>query len=255
MPAELVFLLSLPTLFILFLLLEAAVPTGRKFPTIRGWRLVGALALAATLLVSALVPPLVLGLLPGLGGLDLAAAGAWGAIPAFLAANLLSYWAHRIQHRYDLLWRLLGHQLHHSVARVDVASTFIIHPGDVAVHAALSGVAAALLGVTPEASMIAGVIGFLAALYQHLNIRTPRWTGYLVQRPEAHMLHHQRGVHARNFGDLPLWDMMFGTFVNPERADVPVGFEPGRGGRVLAMLAGRDVNREAEEQERARVAM
>ncbi len=56
------------------------------------------------------------------------------------------------------------------------------------------------------------------------------------------MLHHQRDIHSRNFGDMPVWDMLFGTYANPRRADVPVGFEPDRSRRVLAMLACVDVN-------------
>jgi sterol desaturase/sphingolipid hydroxylase (fatty acid hydroxylase superfamily) len=31
-----------------------------------------------------------------------------------------------------------------------------------------------------------------------------------------HALHHERGVHAYNYGDIALWDMVFGTFKDPE---------------------------------------
>ena len=33
------------------------------------------------------------------------------------------------------------------------------------------------------------------------DIRTPRWVGYIVQRPEAHGIHHANGVHAYNYSD------------------------------------------------------
>ena len=45
-----------------------------------------------------------------------------------------------------------------------------------------------------------GVLRLLLA-----NVRTPQWLGYLVQRPESHSVHHQRGVHAYNYSDLPLF--------------------------------------------------
>ena len=248
MSFDLFVILCVPALFLAFLMLEALLRTGRSFPAIRGWRLVGALGLAVTLAINALVPPLVLSWLPGWRLVDFTPAGLWGAVPAFAAATFLAYWAHRLQHWSDLLWRLFGHQLHHSVQRVDISSALIIHPFDVAFQTSLTAIAVTLLGVTGEAAALAGLMGFAAVLYQHLNVRTPRWTGYLIQRPEAHMLHHERGVHARNFGDLPLWDMLFGTFVNPERADVAVGFAPERSRRVLAMLVGRDVNRDADKE-------
>ena len=79
---------------------------------------------------------------------------------------------------------------------------------------------------------------FLAfnAAFQHANIATPRWLGYLVQRPESHAVHHAQSVHHYNFSDLPLWDMVFGTFVNPEKADFAVGFWKGASAELGGML-------------------
>ena len=53
----------------------------------------------------------------------------------------------------------------------------------------------------------------------------------------------QRDVHARNFGDMPLWDRLFGTYAEPTGEPVALGFAEGRGRRVLAMIACVDVNR------------
>jgi len=81
-------------------------------------------------------------------------------------------------------------------------------------------------------------------VFQHANLKTPRWVGYLVQRPESHAVHHERGVHAYNYSDLPLWDMVFGTFRNPA-ADRPLpqqGFYDGASARLLDMLLFRDVS-------------
>ena len=104
-------------------------------------------------------------------------------------------------------------------------------------------IAAGLLNVTPHAAAWGGLWGFAVGLYQHRDVRTPAWTGWIIQRPEAHMLHHERDVHARNFGDMPLWDRLFGTYGEPVDRDVELGFEPERTRRWLAMLAMVDVNR------------
>jgi len=98
------------------------------------------------------------------------------------------------------------------------------------------------LGLDPVAASITGFIGAFYAMFQHWNVRTPRWLGYLIQRPESHCLHHEKEVHGRNYSDLPLWDMLMGSFHNPERFEGEVGFEPAAARRVGAMLVGVDVN-------------
>lgn len=242
MRAEDSVMLAFPALFAGFLLLERMIGGGRPFPKIRFWTALGLIGFLLSGAVSAFVPMLVAPLLGALRVVDLAHLGLAGAAPALVLTTFFTYWTHRIQHRYDTLWRL-GHQLHHGVARIDVASAMMFHPIDLVVQFTAATLASALLGVTPLAAAIAGAANFAIALFQHLNVRTPQWLGYLVQRPESHCLHHERDVHARNFGDLPLWDMVFGTFANPKTADVPVGFAPERGRRVWAMIFCIDVNR------------
>ena len=56
------------------------------------------------------------------------------------------------------------------------------------------------------------------------------------------MLHHERGVHGRNYSDFPLWDMLFGSFVNPDRFDGDVGFDAPADRRLGEMLLWQDVN-------------
>ncbi len=79
-------------------------------------------------------------------------------------------------------------------------------------------------------------------LFQHTNIRTPRWLGDILQRPESHSLHHERGVHDRNFSDRPLFDILFGTFSNPKEFAGQNGYWNGACARVGSMLAFRDVS-------------
>src|ERR1051325_1975534 len=191
--------ISIPAIFLGLLILERVIGNGRVFAPIRFWTLFGLAGFVAAGLISAVVPALVAPRLAFAQLLDLSGWGLWGAMPTVILTTFFTYWSHRLQHRYDLLWRL-GHQFHHSVMRVDIASGMIFHPIDVVVQFIMATLAAALLGVSPQAAGLAGVAGFSIALYQHWNIRTPAWVGYFIQTPEQHVLHHERDIHARNFG-------------------------------------------------------
>ena len=70
-----------------------------------------------------------------------------------------------------------------------------------------------------------------------------RWLGYIVQRPESHSIHHGRGVHAFNYSNFPVFDMLFGTFRNAERFEPETGFYDGASTRIGEMLVFRDVSR------------
>ena len=59
-----------------------------------------------------------------------------------------------------------------------------------------------------------------------------------------HSRHHARGVHAGNYAELPLFDMLFDTFVNPPRFAKAAGFYHGASARVADMLRFRDVSGE-----------
>jgi len=178
-------------------------------------------------------------------GLRFVDLGRLGTVPAAVLAygvvSLANYAFHRAEHRVALLWRGL-HQLHHSPARMDEAGAAYTTPQEVAVSVGIFLVVTGALGLDPLSSAVCGYIGAFYSMFQHLNVRTPRWLGYVIQRPESHCLHHEVDVHARNYSDLPAWDILFGTFVNPERFDGRVGFTPERAARVGAMLVGVDVH-------------
>jgi sterol desaturase/sphingolipid hydroxylase (fatty acid hydroxylase superfamily) len=247
-------LLALPASFLVFMALEACIPSGRDQPAVRHWRLIGMAGFALTLVVFVFAPLLLVPYLPAkMAVVDLSPWGNWAALPVWALTTFFGYWLHRLMHYFDLLWRA-GHQLHHGVARVDIASAMIFHPVDILVQGVVAALlAAGLLNASAHAAAWAGLWGFAVGLYQHWDVRTPTWTGWFIQRPEAHLLHHERDVHARNFGDMPLWDRLFGTYGEPADRTVRLGFEPGRARRWLAMLAMVDVNR--VEQEKGRISL
>ena len=229
----------------LFILLDL-VYKARRYDTPRFWRL---RTLSVTMLAIALsfaVPMAWAKVIGDRGLLHLASLGTWfGALVGILVYEFCHYWYHRIVHRSDTLWRAF-HQMHHSAEGIDAWSAYYLAPTDAAMFISIGTlVFGPLLGLAPEAAAVANLFLTFNAFFQHANIRTPQWLGYIIQRPESHGIHHQRGVHAYNYSDLPLWDIVFGTFRNPERFDKKVGFYDGASTRVKDMLLGRDVTVEA----------
>jgi len=183
--------------------------------------------------------------LPETSLVDGAALGSWGgALVGILVYELAHYWYHRAAHSWNWLWRL-GHQMHHSAESLDAFGANYLHPIDAALFTTWAVlVFYPLLGLTPEAGAIAAAFLAFNAAFQHANIRTPRWLGTIVQRPESHAIHHGRNIHAYNYADLPFWDMLFGTYRNPKAGDEPrsEGFYDGASSRIGAMLTFHDVS-------------
>ncbi len=166
-----------------------------------------------------------------------------GALVGYVAITFVYYWWHRLLHDLGFLWRWV-HQVHHSPQRIEIVTSFYKHPIELVVNGVLSSAILYLLvGVGARAASVAVLLTGLAELFYHWNVRTPYWLGFIVQRPESHCIHHQEGVHSYNYADLPLWDMLFGTFRNPRRWDARCGFGPVNEARLPEMLAGVDVNR------------
>jgi sterol desaturase/sphingolipid hydroxylase (fatty acid hydroxylase superfamily) len=231
--------------------LERLAP-GREFPPGGlGWGLRGAAFLALTLFGSAVAPLLWDDWLYAHQLVDARALGTWGgAALGFAVFETALYAWHRALHRVPLLWRF--HQLHHSAERVDVWGANYFHPFDAVAFAVLSSLSLVLLvGVSAEAAAVVGLAATFANFFQHANVRTPRWLGYLIQRPESHCVHHERGLHAHNYADLPILDIAFGTFRNPATWQGQAGFWDGASERLGDLLLARDVagepGREARE--------
>ena len=151
------------------------------------------------------------------------------------------YWSHRARHAVSALWRWL-HQLHHSPARLEVLTAFYKHPLEIVCESiATSLLLYVLLGMSREAAFAIANFSGVLGLFYHWNVATPRWLGYVVQRPESHCVHHEQGVHAYNYSELPIVDMMFGTFKNPARFSAACGFGGDRERRLGELLLGGDV--------------
>jgi sterol desaturase/sphingolipid hydroxylase (fatty acid hydroxylase superfamily) len=226
-------------LFLAFAALDF-IARARRFPDVTNWRLKG---LAFALLYFALATYAPLFWDGWLGQHRLFAADTlplWAQIAGgFLLLEAGVYAWHRTMHNTPPLWRWF-HQMHHSAERVDIWGALYFHPFDTLGFTMVGSLALVLgFGVSAEAAIVINLMATFCSLFQHSNIRTPRWLGFIITRPESHSYHHERNVHARNYGDVPWFDMLLGTYHNPPEFKGEVGFYEGSSKKLVPMLAGR----------------
>ncbi len=228
-------------LFLAFAALDF-VSRARNFPNVARWRLKG-LAFAMLYFGLATYGPLFwdgwLGQyrLFGADTLPLWAQVAGG----FLLLEAGIYTWHRTMHNTPALWRWF-HQMHHSAERVDIWGALYFHPFDTLGFTMVGSLMLVLgFGISAEAAIVVNLMATFCGLFQHANIRTPRWLGFIITRPEAHSYHHERGVHGRNYGDVPWFDMLLGTYHNPPEFTGQVGFYEGGSHKLGPMLIGRQI--------------
>jgi sterol desaturase/sphingolipid hydroxylase (fatty acid hydroxylase superfamily) len=171
--------------------------------------------------------------------------GNWaGGFIAYFIATFVFYWWHRWRHQVDFLWRLF-HQIHHSPQRLEVITSFYKHPEEMVVNSILGSlIVYTILGLTLEAGAIYTFFTAIGEFFYHTNIKTPRWVGFVFQRPEMHRIHHQYNRHKNNYGDFACWDMMFGTYENPKDWVHACGFDEEKEQRLMDMLLLKDVHRQ-----------
>ncbi len=235
--------LTVFAVYALLIIVEALFPA-RELPRSPWWQARGLVAFFVFFFLSSYLPLWWGATLAEWQLLDLTALGKWGgAVVGVLLYECGVYFWHRSMHRSNFLWRFF-HQMHHSAERVDSYGAFWFSPLDMVGWTALSSFCLTLIiGITPEAAVMVLYITTFMGIFQHSNIRTPRWLGYIVQRPESHSYHHGRGIHAYNYSDLPLFDIIFGTFKNPEEFAQANGFYDGASLRLKDILLGRDVTK------------
>ena len=214
----------------------------KDYPEVRGWRAMGIVSMITYYFLAGYSPLLWDEYLGEYTLFDASSLPLWVAIPVgFIVLQLGIYVWHRTMHNTDPLWRWF-HQMHHSAERLDIFGAFYFHPLDMLGFTFVGSLMlVGLFGLSGEAAAVVNLMAAFCSMFQHLNVNTPRWLGYLVTRPESHSIHHKKDHHANNYGDIPLFDMIFGTFHNPVTFADEVGFGAGESHKVVPMLAGRAI--------------
>ncbi len=231
-------------MYLILMIWEFAFPA-RKLPKIRWWKLRGIIAMVVYILISVYLPLIYAAYLPGSTLFD--ASDLITPLQVLIGVftyELALYTWHRTMHRTDILWRVF-HQMHHSAERIDTFGAFYFSPFDMIGFTTMITVCFSLfVGLSPMAITIVLLTSNFLSIFQHTNISTPLWMGYIIQRPEAHALHHGKGVHGSNYCDLPLIDMLFGTYVNPEKFQQDSGFYIGASEKIVSMMLFKDISEE-----------
>ena len=224
---------------------EALFPA-RELPYMKNWKARGIISFVIFFYLSSYLPLIWDTYLVNYQVFDLSGLGTLGgAALGILIYQLALYAWHRIMHKSNVLWRVF-HQMHYSTERLDTYSTFYFSPMDIIGFSLLGSLCLVVVaGFSAQASTVIILTLTFFSIFQHSNIKTPRWIGYLIQRPEAHAIHHARGVHAYNYSDLGFIDLIFGTFKNPKGYANETGFYDGGSKRVIDMLMFKDISNQS----------
>lgn len=148
----------------------------------------------------------------------------WASVILLIvAADFYYYWAHRLFHTFPVLWKF--HSIHHSIEHLDWIAAHRTHPIDTAITNSGAIILAILFDFGAAALLIFSAQFSWHSLLKHSNLKVSwgplRW---LYLTPTFHHWHHANVVEAydKNFaGQLPIWDLLFGTAIMEEKAGPP----------------------------------
>ena len=244
--------MTLPTIItifatIFFLIIERLKP-GRKLPKIKNWYYQAILINLVQLLITLATARLWIEIF---GEISLFKISNWQSqilqgLFAWFIGTFFFYWWHRVRHLKGF-W-LIFHQIHHSPSRIEAITSFYKHPIEILSDAILSAlILYPLLGCSMMGAFWYNCFAGIGEYLYHSNIKTPKWFRYFIQTPELHSIHHQFGVHKYNFGDIPIWDRIFGTYKDTTEFAERCGFPKNAENKLKEMLLFKDVYKSHKE--------
>ncbi len=214
--------------FLLAAAVESILPDGRtRADTLPRWltsmgSYVGCISLSSVALPAFLLAVLMHraddGPLRAFAAVD-QAGGPWAVLVlGLLGIDFVGYWAHRLEHRVQLLWRF--HAVHHADIDMDVSTTLLHHPVAYLVTSGLIGVTMIGLGLPAWVFPLYALFEVAGGAFQHLATPVPdrfeRAVRWLLVTPGMHQAHHSDDpAHFNtNFGGvLSVWDRVFGSYL------------------------------------------
>ena len=139
--------------------------------------------------------------------------GAAGLVLATVMFDFCDYWLHRTSHRTALFWA--AHVVHHQSQEFNF-STALRQESTYVLLGWPFYLPMALLGVTPEAFVVAGTVVLFYQFWIHTeHVGRLGWLDRVFSTPSNHRVHHavNDGYVDRNYGAmLIVWDRIFRTF-------------------------------------------
>jgi sterol desaturase/sphingolipid hydroxylase (fatty acid hydroxylase superfamily) len=143
-----------------------------------------------------------------------------------------------------MLWRF--HKVHHADSHIDASTGLRFHPIEILLSILLKGLAVLLLGVPAIAVIIFEVALNGFALFNHTNIRLPRWLEYplraILITQVLHRIHHSQVVEETNsnYGfSVSWWDRLFGSYKSQAKKsdeDLDIGLKSYKADNKTATL-------------------
>ena len=139
-----------------------------------------------------------------------------------LVFDLVGYGYHRTLHKFD--WLYSFHALHHDTRTLHVLKSNRLHVGEEVVNFLLLVPAMIIVGCPPAMMTWLGMWEVFEGNLAHSNVnqKFPYWFHYVVRTADVHHIHHsaEDRLQNSNFGGLPIWDVLFGTYRHPARTKV-----------------------------------
>ena len=158
-------------------------------------------------------------------------ASLWTGLPVMLVIlitltchDFCDYWNHRLMH---LRWVFPVHAVHHSDTHVDGLTTFRAHGLEKVVMQTSYILLISWMNVPALPAVGLWFLVTLHNCYVHLDLD---WSHgpfrHVLASPRFHRWHHADVpiAYGKNLANiLPIWDVMFGTYINPGPCTAPMG--------------------------------
>jgi len=228
---------------------ERLLPFRRDWNRSQGDLAVDAAYLPMTAGVNAAIEPVVAGV-GALIGASLSAALGGGLWPthwpllvqvgaACVVAELFDYWAHRVMHENEWLWRF--HATHHSAPRLYWLNATRAHPCEMLFRGTVGMLPMSILGAGESVFIMLAVVNVSVGLFQHANIDFHLGPlSWIFSIGELHRWHHSTMIAEanRNYGNnFIFWDAVFGTRFYPSDRHCPSALGIGAQGAFPRTLA------------------
>ncbi len=144
-----------------------------------------------------------------------------GVLVAALVSSFGDYWAHRWGH--ERWWRL--HAVHHAPRRMVTLNNLRLHPVDLLLKRLAGALPLLLLGLSPEAVALFGVVLGINTAFQHSDADLRHgWLNHIFNTNSLHRWHHSavpREANTNYGAPLVIWDQLLGTFHLPGEGEEP----------------------------------